>query len=445
MITDADLETIYSLLTAADTRLDKTASLFIETFPTDQGKRFEAACALAVLLSERVLLPSPLYRIPSLYILHILYNGAPPTFHPFLPILLDYADPPPEVSYGAGTGVALTWCERWVAARVLAEPVNAKEELSTQTPKELMAVVDPTFASRAASTPQMRTLLGRLREEADGECSAGMTVPAFFAVSGDSTPAAPTATEALAAAQHLFEIAGSNAHLDLLGFEPPFLLPPPPVLHPRRDECVWLNPPDVTTLHRIEWDDGMCRDTARRERVRRLMAKALKGPLSISQQHIVVDQLERDPKFVHHLGLAPERLPDLVENNPSLAIEALLRLSYSSKIKDYLKVLVNVNMSLHSMEVVNRLATAADLPSEFVRTYISNCIHTCETIKDKYMQNRQVRLVCVFLQSLIRNRIISIQDFFVEIQAFCIQFSRIREAAGLFRLLKKEAADGLSR
>ena len=122
-----------------------------------------------------------------------------------------------------------------------------------------------------------------------------------------------------------------------LHLEPSLLRPQPPLLDSREDEVLWLNPHSDTSFE-VLWDHSMCADSVKGAEVREMMGKAFRGPLVPVQQQQVLAELESDVKLVYHCGLTPKRLPDLVENNPVIAIEVLLKLMSSSQITDYFSV-----------------------------------------------------------------------------------------------------------
>jgi hypothetical protein len=356
----------------------------------------------------------------ALFLLWDMYKTEPITANPFLPVLLDTVAKPTAVWERNFLGYVLSGNGPPALPRQLTtECIGRLEPAHLQPPPEL-AALKRDWGLRQASAGSV--LAPRFGQHGGGVLPASIADPQDMGGQQAQQRQEPS----------LLHLA-SEEYFRPCSFEPQFVRPAPLVLEPSEDECMWLNP---VGTHAAQWDYTMCGDNSRGAQVRELMSKAFKGPLVPAQQQQVLAELEAEAKLVYHCGLTPRRLPELVENNPLIAIDVLLKLMSSQQITDYLSALVNMEMSLHSMEVVNRLTTAVDLPREFVHLYISNCITSCESIRDKYMQSRLVRLVCVFLQSLIRNKIIDVQDLFIEVQAFCIEFSRIREAAGLFRLLK---------
>uniref|UniRef100_A0A0D6R6K0 CCR4-NOT transcription complex subunit 11 n=1 Tax=Araucaria cunninghamii TaxID=56994 RepID=A0A0D6R6K0_ARACU len=430
MLNAADTAALLALL-GENRNLDGIMEEFHSKFK--HSDQFHICCTLVMLLEDRRILKQP-QRLVAFYVLHNLYCKEQLSVTPFLSVLID-----------AATDNTADKVETAFLLQLLGSTKsnNSQKEISSQTAGEYITTFDPnvhTFLSREELLKEYSDKLplepykSYFKNAATKNVIRDPDVPnGCDADAPELDDSTPQGNQRIGGGNREAAAAGLIQNLSLKGREPPWVRPVPPRLPEQDGELVWLTPEND---HELLWDFSMCADTSRGAAVRDLIIRALKGALPPAQQQKVVLELEADPKLVYHCGITPNRLPELVENNPLIAVEVLLKMMNSIQIQEYFKVLVNMDMSLHSMEVVNRLTSAVDIPTHFIHVYISNCIQSCENIKDKYMQNRLVRLVCVFLTSLIKHKIINVQDLFIEVQAFCIEFSRIREAATLFRLLK---------
>ncbi len=209
---------------------------------------------------------------------------------------------------------------------------------------------------------------------------------------------------------------------------------PPPVFvsSDSNSDLIWMNPLD--SEHRFQFDDAILSDSVNdasdqsatdsqiSSNLRFQLELAFKTSITNEQQKDIKNEL-KVLKSTTGLRFCLDNLSDLVENNPITAFELLLKVLDSTsagsehQMLEFLKGLVNIQMSVHSMEVINRLTYEVELPSEFIHMYISKCIQTCEELQDKFHQNRLVRLLCVFLQSLIRNKIVNVSDLMVEVRS----------------------------
>ncbi|XP_011637926.1 CCR4-NOT transcription complex subunit 11 isoform X1 [Pogonomyrmex barbatus] len=395
--------------------------------------RFKVGMALLLHLQHVDLLPKHTQRVVALTLLYDLYRGESLASTPFASVFVQVLKPQEDTNNGnarpsnhTGHIPFLSNCEKNLLVNLLG--YNQKDVMK-KTPRQ---IVDE-FSFATVPSIDLTNLQLQLAEHQSelpsvSRCGNPIILP-------DMDHSKVVEHDKTTARNVLETLTTGDPPLYRQSYRPEFLRLAPPIYH-SMNEIAWLHVTEPAQFT-IEYDTSMCVSNCASAEARKLMGKAFKNVLTLAQQQHLINELDKDPKLVYHIGLTPPKLPDLVENNPLIAIEVLLKLMQSSQITEYFSVLVNMEMSLHSMEVVNRLTTTVDLPTEFVHLYISNCISTCETIKDRYMQNRLVRLVCVFLQSLIRNKIINVQELFIEIQAFCVEFSRIREAAALFRLLKQ--------
>ena len=196
--------------------------------------------------------------------------------------------------------------------------------------------------------------------------------------------------------------------------------------------------------------------TTQENEMNELFSKAFKQQLQPVQIKYLLQNFDKLTMLTDLL--TPNRLTDLVKNNREVASKCLQVLIHSNnkRLDEYLSVLVSIPVSLQLLEAVNNLLNKTDKittgiftknledsnSSSYLHILLRNCITHCnQSMQDPPSQTRKVRLICVFVQRLIREEILVVNhdDFiFMELQSFCIEFMKIKEAADLFQLLKEK-------
>uniref|UniRef100_A0A182QZB8 CCR4-NOT transcription complex subunit 11 n=1 Tax=Anopheles farauti TaxID=69004 RepID=A0A182QZB8_9DIPT len=426
---------LYDLLTGknVDHQTFENVSAIIQKRFTNAGNWFQVGSAIALLLLQNDL-TLPIHRLAAIYVLYDIRRKEQ-TESPFFLFLARFLEPIGGLMLNTSSPAQVI--ELKFIHLLLS---NGDPEIDKKSPRlfcqafaAMPTPIGPTEIAyvKAKAAERLKELPLTVRSNVMNVIPALPVLPGREPALKNYTGAS---IDELVAGM---TINPSNPLINSLG--PMFMSVAPPLLT-CEDELIWLDL-GSPSYHKPVYNSCSDAEPTPDKCLRTLLHQSFRQALSIADQQTLVTELEKDTQQTHLSCVTPEKLPNLIEFNPTIAIEILMRMLKTRHINAYLDEIVGMELSLHSMEVVNRLTTSVDLPVHFVHLYIVNSIATCSTIRDKYMQNRLVRLVCVFLQSLIRNKIIDVKQLYIEIEAFCIDFSRIREAAALYRLLKQLELD----
>jgi hypothetical protein len=135
-------------------------------------------------------------------------------------------------------------------------------------------------------------------------------------------------------------------------------------------DAIWLIP---GMLPEPYWDYTMCQDVSTAT-VRTLLTRAVKMSLKDDEQKILIRALKIDPELVFHIGMTPQRLPNIVINNPNIAFELLVCMTHTTQITKYYDSLSQMKLSPNTLEVFNRLSGHVELPQEFIHIFLKNCM-----------------------------------------------------------------------
>ncbi|CAK65246.1 unnamed protein product (macronuclear) [Paramecium tetraurelia] len=189
-------------------------------------------------------------------------------------------------------------------------------------------------------------------------------------------------------------------------------------------------------LNNIQWNYTLQINSDKLSSVKEIIQKACCTQVSDQEFKLIQDFLQNDEFLLKNCGFTTQKLPDLIENNANLVFLFLVKNVKSSDFQDYLDVFINIDVTPATIELIAMINYSMKIPPDFVTYYVYYCIQYCNNIKEKSTQTKIVKYVSIFIRHFLKTKAIVIKDLLTELQAFCIEFTRVNEVSQLFKSVK---------
>jgi len=416
---EKELSKLQTSFPKKDFRLAVCLAILIgDEFNASKAQPYESIATLASeadVARDGVL--SPAGRLAALYFIHHIYRSAVLSQNPFLPFFVEIIDSP------SSTTLTLE-----IEASFLIQLLWKTPDLVNKTPTDIIL----TYCSRPEKRPDLAPIR-KLWEERKPLELTPLSCHGLRRVIRERNRVETDTTTPKTTVPYDLE-----KEFNLQAFEPEMVRPKPELLPVTEHELRWL---DITDEWEFTWDE---KDPNISKRMGELMFVAFTMVLNLEEEDELLNLLsdKNAVEMLTDIGFSSGNLTDLIRSNPKIATGVLLAVKHTPEIDEYYNILTKIdmtnhNLGLHCIQIVKDIiGETPTVPSDFIHTFISHVLSSCEWIEDKSFQRTLVRLVCVLVQTLIRTKVINLKKLYVEMQHFCILFARVSEVTALYRLIR---------
>jgi hypothetical protein len=187
---------------------------------------------------------------------------------------------------------------------------------------------------------------------------------------------------------------------------------------------------DCRLMSQGKWEYKHCWDYVMIAKLQTLIRLAQTHNLSFEHQTFLEQYV---PDFVYFIQPSLTAMVKIASTDLTTAAILLKSLLQTSKVEYYLEAICHLPITFRTLTMVQRLLeqnVSLQSPT-FLGRFTSVVAQSCDK-----QDSRMVKMACGFFENLLQMGILQRQRDFVELDHFCLQNSRIKEASDLYRNLK---------